>query len=184
MVEPTRILRGDGIEVCEDAPSVLVVRTRRLEKSQLDGLEDMLGVSLPPTPSACARTGDIEVCWMAPGEWALIGMAPNDARRRLGPARVDMLLHTADFTDAWSRWCVAGPRARDVLAKGCSLDLHPRAFQDAKCASTQLDRIPVLLLRQGDRFALHAERALSRHLWLWFQQATAELRVDAAEHRQ
>jgi sarcosine oxidase subunit gamma len=184
MVEATQILRGDDIKVREDAPSVLVVRTRRLEKMQLDSLEDALGVSLPQTPNTCALTGDIEVCWMAPGEWALIGMAPNDARRRLERARIDVLLHIADFTDAWSRWRVDGPRARDVLAKGCSLDLHPRAFQDAQCAGTQLDRIHVLLIRQGDQFALHAERALSRHVWLWFEQATAELCVDAAEHRQ
>ena len=38
-----------------------------------------------------------------------------------------------------------GPHARDVLAAGCSLDLHPRAFGPGDCAQTLLARAAVIL---------------------------------------
>jgi sarcosine oxidase subunit gamma len=44
---------------------------------------------------------------------------------------------------------LAGRRARDVLAKGCRLDLHPRAFRPGRCAQTVIAQVAVLL-HQGD----------------------------------
>ena len=44
----------------------------------------------------------------------------------------------------------AGPRARDVLAKGCALDLHPRAFGTGRCAQTLLGRARSILEQLAD----------------------------------
>ena len=40
---------------------------------------------------------------------------------------------------------LSAPGARDVLAQGCSLDLHPRAFGPGDCAQTLLARAAVIL---------------------------------------
>ena len=40
---------------------------------------------------------------------------------------------------------VAGARAREVLEKGCPVDLHPRVLADDTAVTTTLARIPVLL---------------------------------------
>ena len=52
---------------------------------------------------------------------------------------------------------LAGPCARDVLATGCSIDLHPRAFGPARCAQTTVARTQVILDQVDDRpaFRLH-----------------------------
>ena len=42
------------------------------------------------------------------------------------------------------------PRARDVLATGCSLDLHPRSFAAGDCAQTDLGRANVVLHQVDD----------------------------------
>jgi sarcosine oxidase subunit gamma len=45
---------------------------------------------------------------------------------------------------------VRGPLARDLLAKGCSLDLHPSVLTPDRCAQVLLARAPVLLLPHAD----------------------------------
>ncbi|MDP9481913.1 MAG: sarcosine oxidase subunit gamma, partial [Chloroflexota bacterium] len=40
---------------------------------------------------------------------------------------------------------LAGPGARDVLERGCSIDLHPRTFGPGRCAQTLLARAGVII---------------------------------------
>jgi sarcosine oxidase subunit gamma len=51
-----------------------------------------------------------------------------------------------------SRTCirVAGPRARDLLAKGSPLDVHPRVFAAGACAQGQLAKATVLIHQVDD----------------------------------
>jgi sarcosine oxidase subunit gamma len=45
---------------------------------------------------------------------------------------------------------LAGPRAAELLAKGCSIDLHPRAFPPGRCAQTLLARANVVVWHLGE----------------------------------
>jgi sarcosine oxidase subunit gamma len=57
---------------------------------------------------------------------------------------------------------LAGPRARDVLAKGCRLDLHPRVFTPGMCAQTVIAQIGVLL-HQSDEIPTYDLYVFSGH---------------------
>ena len=66
-------------------------------------------------------------------------LAPDPARALRGVgAAVDL---SANRTTLELR----GPASRDVLAAGCALDLHPRAFRPGRCAQTLLARAQVVL---------------------------------------
>ena len=56
-------------------------------------------------------------------------------------------MHAAitDVTDGRVAFRLAGPSAREVLAKGCPLDLHPRAFAPGRCAQSLLAKASVLI---------------------------------------
>ena len=45
---------------------------------------------------------------------------------------------------------LTGLRVRDVLAKGCSIDLHPRVFGRGRSAQTALGQAGVVLLALSD----------------------------------
>ena len=63
---------------------------------------------------------------------------------------------------------VAGPQARTLLAKGTSLDLHPRAFALGRCAATGFGKVRILLWqREADRFSLYVGRSFVRSFWDW-----------------
>ena len=69
-----------------------------------------------------------------------------------------------------------GSAARDVLARGCTLDLHPRAFVPGRCAQTLLGKAPVLLrlVSATPKFELVVRRSFADYLWLYLASAAGE----------
>jgi sarcosine oxidase subunit gamma len=77
-----------------------------------------------------------------------------------------------------------GPAARDVLAKGCALDLHPSAFAPGRCAQTLLARAQVILeqLDAAPAYRLFVRGSFSDYLATWLLDAMAEFQ-DASSRR-
>jgi sarcosine oxidase subunit gamma len=72
---------------------------------------------------------------------------------------------------------------REVLAKDCPLDLHPRAFGAGRCAQTRLAKAAVLLRPlAGDAIEIIVRRSFTDYFWLWLQEACRDLGLDAARH--
>lgn len=110
-----------------------------------------LGTRLPSQPNTTGRSGDLDVLWLGPDEWLVV--APGGAPEEL-EASLRLALGTQDgiVVDVSAQRTVieiSGPRAREVLAKGCSLDLHPSVFTQGRCAQVLLARAQVLLLSRG-----------------------------------
>ena len=106
-----------------------------------------LGFPLPEVPNTTTGDGARTALWLGPDEWLLVG-PPGEARsleamlEEALPREVGSVIGlSANRTVLELR----GPHARDVLAAGCSLDLHPRAFGVGACAQTLLARAPVVL---------------------------------------
>ena len=68
---------------------------------------------------------------------------------------------------------VAGPRAREVIAKGCPLDLHPRAFGPGSCAQSRLARAMVAIAQVdgAPTFELIVRRSFADYVWRWLTDA-------------
>jgi sarcosine oxidase subunit gamma len=64
-------------------------------------------------------------------------------------------------------WTISGPRAVDVLAKGCPLDFHPRAFGPRTCAQSVFGHVNVLIDRRDDdpTFTVMVTRSFARDVW-------------------
>lgn len=77
---------------------------------------------------------------------------------------------------------LAGSRAREVLAKGCSLDLHPRAFGPGRCAQTLLGRAGVIVLpREGEvpTYWVFVRATFADYLAEWLLDARGEYEPTA-----
>lgn len=111
-----------------------------------------LDVPLPVEPNTFARSGELTVLWLGPDEWLVIG---PDAERcalaeRLTSAAGAEQVSVVDVSARRTTLMVAGPRARDLLAHGCALDLHPEIFRTGRCAQTMLARANVVLVARSD----------------------------------
>ena len=71
---------------------------------------------------------------------------------------------------------LSGPAAREVLEKGCPLDLHPRAFGPGRAVSTTVGPIPVLLWQLDDSptYRLLPRSSFADYLARWLIDAMSE----------
>lgn len=122
----------------------------------LQAVRAATGLSLPLAPNTFTQLlpgagetaqDELAAFWLGPDEW-LLTLAPG--REQALAARLEEALqglHHAltDLSGGQISLRLAGPRARDALAAGCSLDLHPRAFKMGQCAQTLLAKTGMLL---------------------------------------
>jgi sarcosine oxidase subunit gamma len=152
----------------------------RADTTAAETAKQILGVTLPSAPNTTSTSNDLQVLWMGPDEWLLL--APDGAaaplREQLGDALDG---HHATVVDVSAQRTVielAGANARDVLAKGCSLDVHPRAFAAGRCAQSTLGRAQVVLLARSDEPAywVLVRASFAEYLAEWLLDAAAEYR--------
>ncbi len=147
------------------------------------------GVQPTTAPNTAVRTTSLDLLWLGPDEWLLVAAAGGEAALAAQLAAV-VTPHggtVTDVTESRTTVTVAGPRARDVLAKGCPIDLHPRRFRPGDCAQSLLARVGVILLRADDgagpvpRFELHVVRSMADYLWRFLEDAGQEYGVAVVE---
>jgi len=142
-----------------------------------------LGVPLPTTAGTftqgSTQFGDVQVLWMGPEEFLIIS-----------PEGTDIDIQVA--VDSWlgGRWAavvdvsaqrtivtLSGRYARDVLAHGCSADLHPRVAPTGTCITTLLAQTGIVLqvldAEAGD-FQLLVRSSFAGYFATWIADAAAE----------
>jgi sarcosine oxidase subunit gamma len=83
-----------------------------------------------------------------------------------------------DTTDAWTQLAICGSASRDLLAKGCALDLHPSVFQEGSCAVTRFAHLRCVLHNMGVSYRLLVGRSYAVSLAEWLIEAAAEFRLE------
>ena len=130
--------------------------------------------SLIPSPTAIGK----QALWLGPDEWLIV--TPPDEQDAVEDALVEALSgvfsSVTDITGGQTLITLSGEHSRDVLAKGCSLDLHPRAFGEGRCAQTVVAGSNVILLWAGAEpsFDLIVRRSFAEYLALWLHDAASE----------
>ncbi|MFD8733356.1 sarcosine oxidase subunit gamma [Streptomyces sp. NPDC059618] len=138
-----------------------------------------LGLRLPLEPDTVVRAGDLTVLWLGPDEWLVAGPAGSqrDLEGRIREAAGDEPVSVTDVSAQRTTLLVTGPRARDLLAHGCSLDLHPRAFGPGRCAQTTLGRTQAVLIARDEPragFWVLVRSSYAGHLAHWLLDAATE----------
>jgi sarcosine oxidase subunit gamma len=144
----------------------------------LSAAEAALGFPLPTTPNTTAGANGTDALWLGPDEWLVVG--PPGDEQALETELAEALAGLGSVVELSANRTaveVAGPRARDVLAKGCALDLHPRVFARGRCAQTLLGRAQVILEQRADdppAFRLLVRGSLAAYVATWLLDAAAE----------
>ncbi|NXY93703.1 sarcosine oxidase subunit gamma [Streptomyces sp. BR123] len=151
-----------------------------------DAVALALGFPLPPQPNTVARGGGLAALWLGPDEWLVVGPAGTRTHleARLREAVGDRHAAVVDVSAQRTTLLVAGARARELLAHGCSLDLHPRTFGAGRCAQTTLARAQVVLVpRDGCRpgFWVLVCSSFAGYLAAWLLDAALEYTQGRAD---
>jgi sarcosine oxidase subunit gamma len=119
-----------------------------------------------------ARGVDPRALWLAPNEWLISSGSADSSLLSFEPALSTALHHVSDVTDGHVVFDIGGDGARDLLANGCSLDLHHDVFGPNDCARSLLTNIPILIeCREAPwHFRLYADISYGWYLRAWFEE--------------
>jgi sarcosine oxidase subunit gamma len=109
---------------------------------------NVLGGPLPTVPCTTSRVGELEVLWLGPDEWLVL--APQGREKSLAHALREAIgSYDGAVTDVSAQRValeLTGTHVRDVLARGCSIDLHPKVTPMGSCVQTWLGRTGVVIV--------------------------------------
>ncbi|MGW0314443.1 sarcosine oxidase subunit gamma [Streptomyces flavidovirens] len=165
-----------------------------------DRIEKTLGTRLPRRCGQTTASGPHTIVWLGPDEWLVLSQSDETAvtavtavtdetavaavaavaalaaalREALGGDPGSVVDVSANRTTLE----LSGPAARQVLEKGCPLDLHPRAFGPGQAVSTTVGPVAVLLRQVDDvpTYRLLPRSSFADYLARWLIDAMSEYR--------
>jgi sarcosine oxidase, subunit gamma len=156
-------------------PSYLAQLNVRCAAPVAERVGAALGVRLPHQPNTVSTVSQRSALWLGPDEWLVVdedastAAAEADVRAAFAPdwgAVVDVSANRVCFE-------LHGPTARDLLAHGCPLDLHPRVFGPGQCAQTLLARAAVILWQTdaAPTYRILVRASFAEHIARWLADA-------------
>lgn len=161
----------------------------RLDPAHADLLSGVAGIprlSLEPNTATSSGTGgdEIDALWLGPDEWLFVAVAPVGETHadELGAAVAAALgdIHHSFVDVSANRVAVElGGEGPQLLAAGCTLDLHPTRWSVGSCAQTLLAGVPVLLHERPAGTRLYVRPSYAAWLGRWLDAARATQSIFA-----
>jgi sarcosine oxidase subunit gamma len=138
--------------------------------------------ALPTTPSTVVAGTDTTVIWFGPDEWLVSSpdVAAEALESQLRDAVVGHAGAAVDVSAQRTTLRLRGDHARDVLAKGCSIDLHPKMFGPGAAVQTMLGQAAVVLIPLSDNgtdYRVVVRSSFAGYLAEWLIDAAEEFGV-------
>lgn len=152
-------------------------------KDFLATVQQVTGVLLPVKANT-VNGDETRGFWLGPDEWLL--QCDADACEKLHgeleTALQDEHAAVNNLSGGMVAYQLSGPRSRDLLATGSTLDLHPQEFGPGCCAQTRLAKATVVLSveEDSDRIQIVVRRSFADYLWRWLVRAGREFRIEVA----
>lgn len=143
------------------------------------GSARVIGRPLPLEPNTVADVGSRRLFWLGPDEW-MVSTPPDEQDALIAGLRAaldDCFCSLVDVTGYYTTIAVGGERAADLLSKGCTLDLHPRAFAPGQCAQTHVAKATTLIWPVDEApvsYRVLVRRSFADYLGRWFNAAVRE----------
>lgn len=155
----------------------LASRTGQL--SLLDAqMRERFDMELPLTAKV-AHASRLDAIGTAPDHWLLFGQASSGLRHDLEEA-VSSHAALVEQSDGRAVLRIGGPSARDILAKGIGIDLHPRVFGPGDAATTVISHMGVVLWQVSTvpTYNMVVFRSFAESFFHWLLGAAAEFGAE------
>jgi methylglutamate dehydrogenase subunit D len=114
---------------------------------------------------------------LSPGQWILVseGSRENTFGWEISK-KIAGIGHVSEQGDARVCIRVSGPNSRDLMSRGCRLDLHQSVAAQDFCAQTQMAQIGVLIHQISDEpaYDLYVYAGFARSFWHWLTETAAQ----------
>jgi sarcosine oxidase, subunit gamma len=149
---------------------------------------EYLGVALPTAPSTYAESETATAIWLGPDEWLITSpfrtpeQLETGLREAVGAGGTEFDGTVVDVSAQRTTVALRGEHVRDLLAGGCSVDLHPRLFGRGAAVQTLLGQAGVVLMAlddTGTHYQIVVRSSFAGYLIAWLLDAATEYRTSA-----
>jgi len=162
---------------CVDPGSIVRVQTWDANGVAPFAIEQALGVAWPRETGAVA-IGRADVICVGPTEWLVITSGDLDRAtllQWLDAGFEGSAFRATDLSQALACVEITGPETRELLAKACSLDLHPSLFPPGRSVRTRFAGMPVIVRCLGpSTFLCIVSLSYREYLNSWLLDAAVE----------
>jgi sarcosine oxidase subunit gamma len=144
-------------------------------------VEPVLGFALPTSVGQTGSGAGAHAFWIGPDDWIVVHEPGREAGMAADLRAACQGLHHAviDITERMTTICLEGQPLRHVLAAGCPLDLHPRAFKPGMVLQSHYGKANVILhyvAGNADRpfVDLYTNRSFADYVWKYLETAARE----------
>ena len=157
---------GPGVTLSTVHPCeiVSVIAAKGKTSALAATLKKDFGVALPGMGQSAAARG-LTLVGVQPDSWLALQPGGANLAGRLED-KAGKLAMVTSLSHGRTLMRMAGPRARDVLAKGTAVDLHTAAFKPGMAAATQIGHVGVTIVCTGaDSFDLITLSTFAAGFW-------------------
>ena len=178
-----------GVRACliDPVSLALVMPTPGQASSCLQRLAATFGANIANVvPRQSAQSPNLHLRWSGPQAYLACMAGSVDIEAELS-AVCGSTASVVDQSDGKFMLRLSGPAVRKTLAKGVTLDLHPKGFQAGETALTLLGHLNVQLTRVDAAsdleptfatFELVAARSSAGDLWAWLEASAGEFGLE------
>lgn len=169
---PTPATPASGIRLQLRHPLVMLNLRGTADAAFCAAVRGVCACELPLASNSSSESPAGRILKLGPNEWLLVTHPGSPWSEKLAIPGATL----TDVSHARVAMGVGGNNARDMLAKGCAIDLHPREFPPGSCVQTSIAKIGVILHKQQHEndFELYVARSFSGSFWHWLTQAANE----------
>lgn len=141
-----------------------------------------VGVALPSDTRTASSKGNTSVFKTAPEKFLIVAELKAAMGEALGKAFPAEEAVVTELGHSRTILRVAGAAARDVLARGVPVDLHPDVFARGAFAQTGIHGVAVLCHRSGpEQFDLIVPRNFAVVIYEWLEETAAQFGYTVEE---
>ncbi|MEO7400399.1 MAG: sarcosine oxidase subunit gamma family protein [Polaromonas sp.] len=137
-----------------------------------------LNLELPVQPCSSVADALHRLVWVGPDDWFVIGPKGQASaiESRLRAALAGMHHALTDVSGGYTVLHLSGTPVREVLAQGCPLDLHPRAFGPGSSAGSLFFKTSIWLWQtdEAPTYEVLVRSSFMGYFWLMLERSTQE----------
>ena len=157
----------DGLQITS------IVARRGAADEVVERLRVRLGIAAPRGPRRAWADG-VALLGVGPNRWLAIADAGFPSLSASLALDLTGLASVCDQGDGYVVFSIEGFAARDVLARGVPIDLHPAAFGLESVGVTQVAHMGAILWQTASAYHIAVLRSHRASFWRWLMESAAE----------
>ena len=160
-------LEAPGVRLASCVADIVEIAALHAGAHEIESIAGARGLDLPAPGRVAVASDQVALC-VRPARWLLLAPAASPgATAAIWQAACSRVGAAVDLSSGLTALHLSGPQVRELLSRGCRLDLDPEVFPAGSAAATIMAQVAVILAVLPSGLVLLTPATTARHLREW-----------------